>query len=202
MPGARVTLLGARLAVPPDGPPQVTIGGTDARVASASSSAITVVVPRETTGGPQPVRVLGVPGESLMLDVARVVTTGVHQVDSPVCDAGGSLYVTESGGRERKAPVPMYRVRSDGTREALDVEIANPTSVALGPGGTVYVSSRFEGKVYRLTADDRAELYATDLGVATGRWARIRASASSHLWCSGFGALTSDSERPRASMIS
>jgi sugar lactone lactonase YvrE len=62
----------------------------------------------------------------------------------------------------------MYRVRSDGTREALDVEIANPTSLAMGPGGTVYVSSRFEGKVFRLMSDGRAVLYATDLGVATG----------------------------------
>lgn len=168
MPGARVTLLGARLPVPQDGPPQVAIGGNDARVAFASSQAITVVVPGETPGGPQPVRVTGVPGESLMLDVARLVATDVHQVDSPLCDAGGSLYVTHSGGRETRAPVPMYRVRPDGTREPLGVEIANPTSLALGHDGAVYVSSRFEGKVYRLTSDDRAELYATDLGVATG----------------------------------
>lgn len=168
MPGARVTLLGARLPVPPDGPPQVTVAGREARVASASSQAITVVVPEDVPGGPQPVRVTGVTGESLMLDVARVVATDVHQVDSPLCDAGGSLYVTHSGGRESKAPVPMYRVRPDGTREPLGVEIANPTSLAMGPDGTVYVSSRFEGQVYRLTPDDRAELYATDLGVATG----------------------------------
>jgi sugar lactone lactonase YvrE len=163
-----VTLLGAHLPVPADGPPHVTIGGVDARVASASSDSITLVVAAETPGGPQPVRITGVPGESLMLDVASVVTTDVHQVDSPLCAPDGSIYVTQSGARDSKAPVPMYRVRPDGTREPLGVEIANPTSLALGPDGTVYVSSRFEGRVYRLTSDDRAELYATDLGVATG----------------------------------
>ena len=168
MPGARVTLLGGSLPVPPDGPPHVTIGGHDARVVFASSHAIAALVPEETAGGPQPVRVIGVPGESLMVDVAREVTSDVHQVDSPLCDAAGSLYVTHSGGRDTKVPVPMHRVRPDGTRETLGVDIANPTSLALGPDGTVFVSSRFEGKVYRLTADDRAELYATDLGVATG----------------------------------
>ncbi len=32
----------------------------------------------------------------------------------------------------------------------------------------MYVSSRFDGNVYRLTPDDRAELYVTEVGVPTG----------------------------------
>jgi sugar lactone lactonase YvrE len=32
----------------------------------------------------------------------------------------------------------------------------------------MYISSRFEGNVYRIWPDDRAELYATELGVPTG----------------------------------
>jgi sugar lactone lactonase YvrE len=32
----------------------------------------------------------------------------------------------------------------------------------------MYVSSRFDGQVHRLTTDDRIELYAADLGVPTG----------------------------------
>jgi sugar lactone lactonase YvrE len=32
----------------------------------------------------------------------------------------------------------------------------------------MYVSSRFEGHVYRLTSEDTVELFASDLGVATG----------------------------------
>jgi sugar lactone lactonase YvrE len=50
----------------------------------------------------------------------------------------------------------------------VPVEIANPTSLALGPDGAMYVSSRFEGTVYRLTTDDQVETYATELGVPTG----------------------------------
>jgi sugar lactone lactonase YvrE len=78
------------------------------------------------------------------------------------------LCVTHSGGRDTKVPVPLYRVARDGTREPLAVEIANPTSLALGPDGALYVSSRFDGQVYRLTSDDAAELYASELGAATG----------------------------------
>jgi sugar lactone lactonase YvrE len=161
-------VLGSRLPMPTDGPPHVTVGGHEARVVAASSRAITVVVPKESDGGAQPVRVVEVPGETLVLDVATVVTTDVHQVDGPLCDRAGAVYVTHSGSRGTKAPVPMSRVNPDGTRDPLSVEIANPTSMALGPDNAIYVSSRFEGQVYRITTDGRAELYATDLGVATG----------------------------------
>ena len=92
----------------------------------------------------------------------------MHQVDSPAFDRDGRLYVTHSGSRDTKVPVPLYRIGLDGVREPLAVEVANPTSVALGPDGLMYVSSRFDGHVHRLTADDRVELYATELGVPTG----------------------------------
>jgi sugar lactone lactonase YvrE len=65
-------------------------------------------------------------------------------------------------------PVSLYRVARDGTREPLAVEIANPTSIARAPDGDLYVSSRFEGNVYRLTPNDEVELFATELGVPTG----------------------------------
>ncbi len=166
VPGGRVTLIGKGLPVPADAPPQVTIGGRDARVVSASSCASGGIVP-DVAGGALAVRVTEVPAEALVLDVATVLTTGVHQVDSPLC-AGGFVYLTHSGGRDTKAPVPLYRVGPDGVRESIAVEIANPTSMASGPDGVIYVSSRFDGQVYRLTPDLRADLFATDLGVATG----------------------------------
>ena len=100
--------------------------------------------------------------------MARALATGVHQVDSPAFDALGRLYATHSGGRDTKVAVPLYRVDAGGVREPIVVEIANPTSLALGPDNCLYVSSRFDGNVYRLWPDDRLELYATELGVPTG----------------------------------
>jgi sugar lactone lactonase YvrE len=40
--------------------------------------------------------------------------------------------------------------------------------MALGPDGDLYVSSRFEGNVYRVKAEGVVEPFATDLGVACG----------------------------------
>jgi sugar lactone lactonase YvrE len=78
------------------------------------------------------------------------------------------LYVTQSGARDAKVPVPLYRLDRDGVREPLAVDVGNPTSLALGPDGLMYVSSRFDGQVHRLTGDDRAELFVTEVGVPTG----------------------------------
>src|SRR6185436_6521089 len=61
-----------------------------------------------------------------------------------------------------------FRVKPDGTRETFSSGIVNPTSLAIDPSGQLYVSSRFEGVVYRLDSDGSAEPYASDLGVACG----------------------------------
>jgi sugar lactone lactonase YvrE len=155
------------MPLPVDGPPHALVGPHPAQVVAASSSMVRLVVPPAAEGGTMSVRFTELPGETAYLEVARVLATGIHQVDSPAFDAQGRLYVTQSGGRETKVPVPLYRVALDGTREPISVEIANPTSMALGPDGALYISSRFEGHVYRLL-DDRAEIYATELGVPTG----------------------------------
>lgn len=168
VPGGRIAITGVHLPLPADGPPHVLVGAEDAQVVAASHDTVRVVVPPGSEGGTLSVRIDELPGETVYIDVARSLTTGVHQVDSPAFDREGRLYATHSGGRDTKSPVPLFRVGRDGSREPLEVEIANPTSLALGPDGALYVSSRFDGRVYRLTDDDRAELYASELGVATG----------------------------------
>src|SRR5207253_9021430 len=65
-------------------------------------------------------------------------------------------------------PVSVVQVRANGTRETFSSGIVNPTSMAFGPDKQLYVSSRFEGTVYRLSPDGTAEPFATDLGVACG----------------------------------
>lgn len=168
LPGARVAIGGAHLPLPTNGPPHVLVGTADARVVAASPHTIRIVVPAGIDGGTLAVHVDELPGETASLEVGRELTTGVHQVDSPAFDAHGRLYVTHSGARDAKVPVPLYRLDRQGVREPLAVDVGNPTSLAMGPDGAMYVSSRFDGHVHRVTPDDRAELYVTEVGVPTG----------------------------------
>jgi sugar lactone lactonase YvrE len=169
VPGGRVLVEGDNLPLPSDGPPPVRVGPHETHVAAASHHALRVVIPAAAEGGTMTIQV-GANGDGSLasVEVARLLTTGLHQVDSPAFDGLGRLYVTQSGGRGTKVPVPIYRVSRQGVREPVAVEIANPTSLALGPDGAMYVSSRFEGQVYRLSTDDLVERYVGELGVPTG----------------------------------
>jgi len=163
-----VLVTGVHLPLPADGPPHVLIGADDAHVVAASTESLRVIVPPGATGGTTALRVDELPGETVYLEVARALATGVHLVDSPAFGADGRLYVTQSGDRTTKIDVPLYRIAPDGSREPVSIEIGNPTSLASGPDGALYISSRFEGHVYRLGADGRTEVFATELGVPTG----------------------------------
>jgi len=167
--GGRVTLLGSDFPVDHPLVPEVRVGEFRARVVYASPTRMVIVVPPGITeSGRVPIRVGSVPGDTALLEVAAPFATGLHQVDNPVFDREGNLYVTYSGTRGMQVPVSIFRVRPNGTRETFSSGIVNPTSIAVDPAGRLYVSSRFEGTVYRLSADGTAEPFATDLGVACG----------------------------------
>lgn len=166
---------GGRLWLRGDGFPQpestsdlVTIGGVPARMSFAAPDRMAVVVPPGLDGGDTPVKVAWLPGATLYARVGTLLATGLHQVDNPVFGADGNLYVTYSGSRGQEATVSIFKVTADGAREPFVHGLVNPTSMVLGPDGHLYVSSRFEGRVYRIFADGRYEVMASDLGVACG----------------------------------
>jgi sugar lactone lactonase YvrE len=164
--GGVVTISGSGFPVDPL--PDVTIGGLPARLLRASSQALAAVVPGGLDGGRTPIRVDGVTGETAFVEIGAPLATGLHQVDNPVFDQAGNLYVTFSGSRGQESPVSIFVVRRDGSREPFVSGLPNPTSMAFGPDGHLYVSSRFDGSVHRIAQDGSTTPFATDLGVACG----------------------------------
>ena len=166
--GGRIAIDGAGFAV--DGPtlPEVRIGDVPARVVYAAPTRLSAIVPGGLDAGRVPVRIAGVTGATAFIDIAAPFATGLHQVDNPVFDRAGNLYVTFSGTRGQQVPVSIFRVTPNGTRETFSSGIVNPTSMAVDREGRLFVSSRFEGIVYRMAPDGSAVPFATDLGVACG----------------------------------
>ena len=148
--------------------PEITVGDQPSRALFVSSSRIVVAIPPDLEGGRTPVRVDDTAGEMVYVTIGSPWATGLHQVDNPVFDRNGNLFVTYSGSRGQEAPVSIFRVTPAGTREPFVSGIVNATSMAFGPDGALYVSSRFEGAVYRVQADGTYETIASDLGVACG----------------------------------
>lgn len=166
--GGRVTIYGVDFPIQQPRLPEVRIGDNPARVVCASSTTIAVLVPEGLEGGSTPIRIEGRPGETIFIEVASVLATGVHQVDNPVFDRGGNLYVTYSGSRGQEVPVSIFRVTPSGVREPFVTGIVNPTSMAFDSAGLLYVSSRFDGSVYRVSPEGMSEVFASELGAACG----------------------------------
>jgi sugar lactone lactonase YvrE len=166
--GGRLTIEGSEFPVDDPFLPEVRIGDARARIVFASPTRLIVIVPAGLEGGRATVRVGEGSGVTAFVDLASPFAAGLHQVDNPVFDREGNLYVTYSGTRGQQVPVSIFRVRRDGTRETFSSGIVNPTSMAIDPQGRLYVSSRFEGTVYRVASDGSVEPFATDLGVACG----------------------------------
>ena len=164
--GGRITIHGS--GFPPDDLSSVTVGDQQALTAFASARRLIVIIPDALDGGRVPIKVAGAAGETAYVQVGTEWATGLHQVDSPVFDDEGNLFVTYSGSRGQEAPVSIFRVTPGRTREPFASGIVNATSMVIGPDRRLYVSSRFEGAVYRVHADGTHEQVASDLGVACG----------------------------------
>ena len=167
--GGRLWLRGSGLPVPTRHEELCTIGGVPTRAVFAAPDRMAVEIPSGLEGGRTEVKVPWLPGATLYVDVAVLLATGLHQVDSPAIDRQGRVYVTYSGSRGQQAPVSIFRVtQNGGPREPFVSGIVNATSLAFGPDDRLYVSSRFDGTVYRVFEDGRTEVVASDLGLACG----------------------------------
>ena len=168
MPGGRLIVSGTGFDVQPGRLPEVRLGGMRARVVRASPRALVAEVADDTPGGRQPLAIEGLEGSTPFITVGEVLATGVHQVDSPAYDRQGRLHATLSGQRGQQTPVSVFRIGEDGAREPLVTGLGNATSLAFGPDGDLYVSSRFEGTVSRVDVMGDVTKFADGLGVAFG----------------------------------
>lgn len=101
--------------------------------------------------------------------IAEKLAGGIHPVSSPAFDpSDGSLFVTRSGARGEDVPVSLFRIGPDGDVEEFSSDITNPTSIAFDRTGRMFVTSRFDGAVYRVTSLREAVMFSGDMGIATG----------------------------------
>jgi sugar lactone lactonase YvrE len=93
----------------------------------------------------------------------------LHPVTNPAFDPDdGSLYVTRSGSRGQHFPVSIFRLDQSGRITDFSGDITNPTAIAFDKTGQMFVTSRLDGTVYRVTPFKDAVAFARNLGVATG----------------------------------
>lgn len=145
-----------------------------AHLVAANRQRALVVAPELKRGGEVFVTIGGqaqskMSGEEARFLIGRKLAEDMHPVTNPAFDPDdGSLYVTRSGARGDRLPVTLFRIDVNGELTEVSGDIANPTAIAFDRSGQMFVTSRMDGTVYRLTPFHEAVAFATSLGIATG----------------------------------
>ena len=171
IPGGEILIEVAGFDTSRPGECDALVGGERARLVGMSPRRVLALVPEDIEGGEVEVVLASGDGRS---DPARLLTGALlaedlHPVANPAFDPDdGSLYVTRSGSRGQHLPVTTFRIDRDRMLSEFSGDITNPSGIAFDNTGQMYVTSRLDGTVYRLSSFGEPVAFAKDLGVATG----------------------------------
>ena len=149
------------------------IGGVPALVTLARPARATVRVPEGLLPGDLTLMRSGEPSAAIHLQVAVPMAENLHPVGNPAVDTHGNVHTTLSGSRGQATPVSVFKIApapSGMTHELRPFvrDVLNATGLAFSPAGDLFISSRAEGIVYRVSAAGNAKPFAEGLGIATG----------------------------------
>src|SRR5579863_818985 len=168
LPGGEVRILGSGLGPHDLRRPRVSFGDVDGAVIISSEQFIVARVPDGAASGEVVVASNGSRSNAREVRLAVPIAENLHPVANPAIDAHGNIYATFSGARGQKVPVAIYRIDTSYTVKPFLHEMMNATGLALDRSGSLYVSSRYDGTVYRVAQNGPMTSYAEGMGVATG----------------------------------
>ena len=148
--------------------PKVRFGNFEAPVVVSSDGFLVTRVPEGAVSGPIVVATNGHESNPQQIRVAVTIAENLHPVTNPALDAEGNIYVTFSGSRGQKVPVSVFKIDTNYGVKPFVSEMMNATSIAFDRQGQMYVSSRFDGAVYKVAPNGSQSTYSEGLGIATG----------------------------------
>jgi hypothetical protein len=168
LPGGEVRIVGHGLRPAELRRPRVRVGDVDAPVVVSSDDFVIARVPYGAASGPLVVSTNGHVSNPQQIKVAALIAENLHPVTNPALDLEGNIYVTFSGSRGQKVPVSIFKIETNYNVKPFLTELMNATAIAFDRSGQMYVSSRFDGTVYRVAPNGTMSSYAEGMGVATG----------------------------------
>lgn len=146
----------------------LVFGTTPTRTALVTPTFVLGIVPHEASPDIVQLAQNDNTSHTVPFVVATILAENLHPMANPAVDGRGAIYTTISGTKGQQVPVSIYRISPSGEVEPFVSDILNPTSLAFGPDGYLYVSSRHAGKVLRVNERGTVSPFAEHLGIATG----------------------------------
>lgn len=168
LPGGEVRIIGKALKPPRLARPEVNFTGVAGSIIVSSEDFVIARVPYGAHSGQVTIQSNGHVSNAREIKIAQPLAENLHPVANPALDLEGNIYVTYSGGRGQKVPVSIYKIDTDYNVKPFLSDLMNATGMAFDADGQLYVSSRYDGTVYRVAPNGAMSTYAEGMGVATG----------------------------------
>jgi sugar lactone lactonase YvrE len=168
IPGGEITIHGSGFASRQGNRPVVRFGEAEAALSLVSSNRLIARVPENPTGNALQVVLSDNESRPFPVSVAFQIADNLHPVANPVVDSNGNIYVTFSGPRGQRVPVSLYKIGPNYSVKPYVTSLVNPTGLALGPDGDLFVSCRHDGTIHRVTPEGRSQQWIEGMGVASG----------------------------------
>ena len=168
LPGGEIRIMGSGLRPRELRRPAVRFGEVEGSIVISADEFVVARVPAGAASGPVVVATNGHVSNPHQIKVAVPIADDLHPVTNPALDAEGNIYVTFSGSRGQKVPVAIFKIDTNYEMKPFVADMMNPTAIAFDRDGQMYVSSRFDGSVYRVAPNGTMSTYAEGMGVATG----------------------------------
>jgi sugar lactone lactonase YvrE len=168
VPGGNLFIRWTRTDRKSNSRPVVNFGDTAGHLISTSDDLIVVQVPSETLGTDLTISVNNERSDPFPIQSATLIATNLHPVANPALDLEGNLYTTLSGRRGEKVPNSVFKIDTHGNVQPFVSDLLNPTGIAFNSYGEMFVSSRYDENIYKISAYGEKSTHCKGMGVATG----------------------------------
>jgi sugar lactone lactonase YvrE len=167
IPGGEVVIRGTGLAEGANHA-HVRFGDIPGGLLLSSSSRLIVRVPGDVVTRNLTVETGAGTSAPAPVVVGITIAENLHPVANPAVDPQGNIFSTFSGTRGQKVTTSVFKIDQNRVMNPFLSDVMNATGVALDHEGNLYVSSRMEGSIYKVTPAGQRSVYAQGMGVATG----------------------------------
>ena len=147
IPGGEISIQGKGFVSNGSSRPTVRFGDQPGSVLLSSSSRLIVRVPEGVVNGELTIDTGSATTDPTPVAVGITLTDTLHPVANPAVDAAGNIFSTFSGSRGQKVPVALFKINTQHIVKPFVEDLMNPTGLAFGTDGMLYVSSRMEGTI-------------------------------------------------------